>query len=211
MYPKLPAWRGEPDIKKGATVYEDQVLLLMPDMHQMQVKIGIHQAKIDRVKTGLKARTELQGHTVNGEVISVATMSKPTGWWEQNLVRYETIVKLEEQPGLKPGMSASVEVVVVQHENVVRIPVAAVVEEDKQFWCWVKTAQGPVKRSLKLGDSNDQFLVVESGVEEGDEVVLNPLDLLDEAQREALESKQKDEEEKEKQGQAPAQPAAPAA
>jgi len=211
MYPKLPAWRGEPDIKKGATVYEDQVLLLMPDMHQMQVKIGIHQAKIDRIKTGLKARTELQGHAVNGEVISVATMSKPTGWWEQNLVRYETVVKLEEQPGLKPGMSASVEIVIVQHENVVRIPVAAVVEEDKQFWCWVKTKQGPVKRSLKLGDSNDQFLVVESGVEEGDEVVLNPLDLLDEAEREALESKQKNEEEKDKQDQPPAQPAAPAA
>lgn len=209
MHPKQPVWMDEPEIKKGATVHEDQVLLIMPDMKHMQVKIGIHESKIDRIKAGLKARTELQGQTVLGEVLTVATMSKPTGWWAQNLVKYDTVVKLEEKPGLKPGMSTAVEIIIVQHENVLTVPVAAVVEDDKVFWCWVQTKTGPVKRELKLGDSNDQFLVVESGLTEGENVVLNPLDLLDEAQLAALETKQKaKEEEQKKEEEKKAAPAA---
>lgn len=208
MYPKQPVWRDEPDIKKGATVHEDQVLLIMPDMRQMEVKIGIHESKIDRVKVGLKARTELQGQTVHGEVTTVATMSKPTGWWAQNLVKYDTVVKLEEKPGLKPGMSTAVEIIIAQHEDVLSVPVAAVVEDDKVFWCWVQTKTGPVKRELKLGDSNDQFIVVESGLAEGEDVVLNPLDLLDEAQRDALETKQQEKEEEVKLDDAKAPAAA---
>ena len=36
------------------------------------------------------------------------------------------------------------------------------------------TAEGPRRRAIKLGDSNDVFTVVEAGLKEGDEVVLNP-------------------------------------
>ena len=42
-------------------------------------------------------------------------------------------------------------------------------------FCWVKTAEGVEKRSLQLGDSNERFTVVEAGLQEGDEVVLNPI------------------------------------
>ena len=54
------------------------------------------------------------------------------------------------------------------------IPVAAVVETDEGDLCWVKTAKGAQRRKIKLGDSNDVFTVVEAGLKEGDQVVLNP-------------------------------------
>jgi len=69
---------------------------------------------------------------------------------------------------------------------VLTIPVAAVVQTEEGDFCWVKTAEGPQRRSLRLGDSNDRFIVVESGAEEGDEVVLNPLAFIEEAQSEVL-------------------------
>ena len=39
---------------------------------------------------------------------------------------------------------------------------------------------------MQLGDSNNQFIVVEAGLKEGDEVVLNPLAFIEEAQTDAL-------------------------
>jgi multidrug efflux pump subunit AcrA (membrane-fusion protein) len=102
------------------------------------------------------------------------------------VVKYDTIVELPPLEGLKPGMSAEVEVILDRHQDVLTIPVAAVVQTEEGDFCWVKTAEGSQRRSLDLGDSNDQFLVVESGVKEGDEVVLNPLAFIEEAQSEVL-------------------------
>jgi HlyD family secretion protein len=188
MYPSVAEWMQEPDIKKGATVHEDQVLLIIPDLKQMQVKLGVHESKVDRVKPGMRARMRLKDKEIAGEVVSVASMTKPTGWWNGNMVRYDTIVKLDQQPGLKPGMTGAVEVFLSQYDDVLRAPVAAVIEENGEFWCWVDSLRGrPVKTSVKLGDTDDKFIIVESGLSEGDRVVLNPRDLLEEAQREALQ------------------------
>ena len=117
----------------------------------------------------------LPDKTLQGSVAAVASVTQPAGWWTGNVVRYDTIIQLPSLPGLRPGMSAEVEVLIARHEDVLKIPVAAVVETDEGNFCWVKMAEATVRRMLELGDSNDVFTVVESGLQEGDEVLLNPL------------------------------------
>ncbi len=185
IYPSGEAWKEAPDIEEGATVHKDQVLLLMPDLSQMHVKVGIHESIIDRIKPGLTARVTLPGKTLEGDVSSVASVTRPAGWWTGNVVKYDTIVELPSVEGLKPGMSVEVEVIMARHENVLMIPAAAVIETNKGHACWVETAQGTERRALGLGDSSDMFIVVEAGVKEGEEVILNPLAFIEEAQTEA--------------------------
>ena len=71
-------------------------------------------------------------------------------------------------------MTAVVKVVVAEHKDVLSVPVAAVVEAENGHLCWVQTATGIQPRSLELGDSNDEFIVVLGGLNEGDKVLLNP-------------------------------------
>ena len=59
IYPSAARWKNAPEIEEGATVHMDQVLLLMPDLSKMQVKVGIHESVIDRIKPGLEARVTL--------------------------------------------------------------------------------------------------------------------------------------------------------
>jgi len=186
IYPSTAKWKQTPDITEGATVRKDQVLLLMPDLSKMQVRVGIHESIVDRIKPGLAARVTLPDKTLGGKVSSVASVTRPAGWWTGNVVKYDTIIELPSVEGLKPGMSAEVEVIMDRHEDVLTIPVAAVVETEEGEFCWVKTVDGPKRRSLHLGDTNDQFIVVEAGLKEGDEVVLNPLAFIEEAQSEVL-------------------------
>jgi len=187
IYPSAAAWKNAPEIEEGSTVHMDQVLLLMPDLSQMQVKVGIHESMVDRIKPGLAARITLPDRTLDGEVSSVAPVTRPAGWWTGNVVKYDTIIKLPSVPGLKPGMSAEVEVILARHENVLTIPVAAVVETAQGDFCWVRTTEGArQRRTLQLGDTNDNFIVVKAGLEEGDEVVLDPLASIEEAQTLAL-------------------------
>jgi len=186
IHPSAAEWKETPDIEEGATVRQDQVLLIIPDLTKMQVKVGIHESKVDRVKPGMTARIALQDLEIDGKVDTVASITKPAGWWTGNVVKYDTMIQIDSPEGLKPGMSAEVEIVLAEHSNVLTIPVAAVVETGSEFSCWVKTPSGPRRRPLRLGDSNDQFVVVEAGVKEGDDVVLNPVAFVSEAHDEAL-------------------------
>ncbi|MHC4867128.1 MAG: efflux RND transporter periplasmic adaptor subunit [Planctomycetota bacterium] len=186
IHPSAAKWKDAPEVEEGANVHTNQVLLMVPDLSKMQVKLGIHESIIDRIKPGLPAKVILQDSTIMGEVSSVAEVTRPAGWWTGNVVKFDTIVALDSETELKPGMSAEVEVTLAWYEDVLTIPVAAVVEIEQEYFCWVMTTDGPQQRTLQLGDTNDQFILVEAGLKERDEVVLNPLAFIEQAQTDAL-------------------------
>ncbi len=188
IYPSAAAWKRTPDITQGATVRHDQVLLLIPDLTRMRVKVGIHESVIDRVHEGLKAVVTLPERTLEAAVTKVAKVTRPSGWWTGNVVKYDTWIDLPTTEGLKPGMSAEVDVILAEFHDVITIPVAAVIETVDGAFCWVQTAGGVERRRLALGESNDAFIIVKSGLEEGEQVVLNPTAFLEEAEREAARS-----------------------
>lgn len=189
IFPSAAAWKEQPDIEEGASVREDQVLLVMPDLESMQVQVGIHESKVDRLRVGMPARVQLQDGYVDGEVAEIASVTKGGGWWNGNIVSYDTVVKLEKNDELKPGMSVAVEVFLAKYTDILSVPVAAVLELDGEFFCWVDTGKDvPEKRTVKVGDSNDTFVLIEEGLSQGEQVVLNPRDFVEEAESASLES-----------------------
>jgi len=174
IHPNAASWESGP-IEEGTRVYKNQVMLLMPDLSKMQVKVGINESVVDRVKVGQKSSVKLADMTLAGTVSSVASITKPAGWWTANEVNYDTMISLPAGHGLRPGMSAETKVTIASYEDVLTIPVAAIVESGDDHFCWVQTADGPLRRQLKIGDSNGVFMVVEQGLTEGDEVILNPI------------------------------------
>jgi HlyD family secretion protein len=74
-------------------------------------------------------------------------------------------------------MSAEVEIAVAEYEDVLLIPVAAIVETEGGAFCWVKSSNGARRTRITLGDSDDVFSIITDGISEGDEVLLNPAPL----------------------------------
>jgi multidrug efflux pump subunit AcrA (membrane-fusion protein) len=114
----------------------------MPDLTKMQVRVGIHESVIQRIKPGQRAEVALPDRTLIGTVSFVSPVTRPAGWWTGNVVKFDTIVKLPEVEGLKPGMSAEVRIVLDRYRNVLLVPVGAVLETIDGDFCWVKTHQG---------------------------------------------------------------------
>ena len=181
IYPSNAKWKDTPDITEGASVRKDQVLLLMPDLSRMQVQVGVHESVVERVKAGLDVRVTLPDRTLEAKVSRVSTVASPTGWWTGNVVTYDTIIELPSVEGLKPGMSAQVEIILESHQDVISVPVAAVIESEGQSFVWVKAGDEVERRLVELGDTNDVFVVVERGLAVGEEVALNPLAYAEEA------------------------------
>jgi HlyD family secretion protein len=191
IYPSAAAWKNTPDITEGATVRKDQVLLLMPDLETMQVKVGIHESVVERVRVGMKAEVTLPDFQVEGVVKSISSVTRPAGWWTGNVVKYDTVIELPQVEGLKPGMTAEVKVVLAEYEDVVQVPVSAIVDTPDAQYCWVWSETGATKRKIETGDTDEKFVVIRSGIKAGDEVVLNPSAYYEEAQAEAMKAPQR--------------------
>ena len=176
VYPKSEDWKSTPDVAEGATVHHDQELLLMPDLSQMQVKVGIHESMIDKIAPGLPATVTLPGRTLKGKVVSVASTARPAAWYNGNMVKYDAIIKLPSVEGLKPGMSAQVDIVVAEHVDVFTIPLSAVGETDEGTFCWVvREGKDPLRQSVQLSDNNESHAVVVSGLTAGERVLVRAL------------------------------------
>lgn len=188
IYPTGEEWKDTPEIEEGATVRKDQTLLLMPDLTQMQVKVGIHESVVKRVRAGMTANITLNRELISAEVTYVASVAKPASWWNGNVVKYDAIVSLPPKEGLRSGMSAEVEIVMVSYEDVLTVPVAACIETENEFACWVQHDSGVERRTLDVGDSSNMFVLIRNGVSAGEQVILDPLANVPEAQIEAARS-----------------------
>jgi HlyD family secretion protein len=174
IYPSSAAWKDTPDVTVGAGVRRDQTLLLMPNLSKMQVKVGVHESIIARVHVGMDANVTLANRVLKGKVTSVASVARPAGWWTGNVVKYDVIIDVPPLEDLKPGMTAEVDLLLATYEDALVIPVASVTQTDVGCFCWVKRGDGYVRNPILLGDGNEIFLVVEQGLEAGDEVALSP-------------------------------------
>jgi multidrug resistance efflux pump len=176
-----------PQIEEGAQVRERQTILRIPDLTKMQVKVAVHESKVESIKRGMPARIKIQDRTFQGVVESVANQPEPTSFFSASVKEYATIVRiLGETTGLKPGMTAEVEILVDHLQNVLKVPVAAVVEQGGKHYCWVRVAEDRYeRRELVVGKSNDEFVEVKDGISEGDAVALNPRAVFAEARANA--------------------------
>lgn len=178
-------------IEEGAKVRESQNIIRLPDLTQMQVKVLVNETKVEKVQPGMPATIKIRDDRFYGEVKSVASQAEPSRWGSSSVKDYATIVRIDEtltNGKLKPGMTAEVEVVVRELENILAVPLLGIVEIGAKYYCWVKKSPGTFdKRSVKIGVSNDKYIQIVDGVNEGDEVVLNPRSMFPEA-RESIET-----------------------
>ncbi|MGB9603499.1 MAG: efflux RND transporter periplasmic adaptor subunit [Limisphaerales bacterium] len=166
-------------IREGATVRERQTILTIPDMKSMAVRVKIHESYIKRIKKGLKAKVQVDAFpedVLNGEVTKVSVIpDSGSRWMNPDLKIYPTVVSItDEREWLKPGMSAKVEIMVNRLTNVVYIPLQAVTVVGGKQVCYVLGALKPEMRIIEVGDFNDEFIEVKSGIKEGEKVLLMP-------------------------------------
>ena len=163
-------------IEEGAMVRERQTIIRLPDLKKMQVKVNVHESKVEQMQPNvMRASIRILERDLQGTVTSVASQPESTSFFQASVKEYATVVRIDGEPkGLKPGMTAEVEILVADLKDAIALPVAVVVEQRGAFYCWVKTQEKVERRPLVLGHSNDQFVEVKDGVLEGEEVVLNP-------------------------------------
>lgn len=175
------------EIREGALLRPRQKILSLPNLSQMQVKTSVHESVLDQVKPELTASVRVDAfpeRLYRGTVKSVAVLPDQGGWFGSDTKVYQTIVTIDEPvERLKPGMTAVVEIHIDRLNNVLTVPVQAIVQVGKETACYVADKAEPERRPVKLGRTNDKLVQVLDGVSAGDRVVLNPMAIAEEAEK----------------------------
>jgi hypothetical protein len=101
--------------------------------------------------------------------------AEPTGWRQANVKEYKAFVSIDEPSvDLRSGMTASVTIRCAEVPNALQVPVQAVYAYGDKFYCFVNSAGKWQAKEIVAGPTNDKFYVVESGLDEGDQVSMNP-------------------------------------
>ena len=172
-------WRGEEQIREGATVRERQTIITIPDMSRMSVKVKIHESHIKKVQRGQKARVTLDAfpdELLEGEVTQVAVLpDSEDRWMNPDMKVYRTTIAIQgSRDWLKPGMSAKTEILVDQLPEVLYVPIQAVVPQAGKRLCYVVNGRRLDPREVEVGQFNESFIEIKSGLQEGDLVSLRP-------------------------------------
>lgn len=167
---------GEEQIREGATVRQRQVIITIPDMNAMGVRVKIHESYIKKVKKEMRARIRVESfpdRPIQGKVTKVAILPDSANrWMNPNLKVYKTTIKIEGvHQWLKPGMTAKVEILVDELQDVVFVPIQAVFAEEEEQVCYVH--KGSLRRRVvRTGEYNDEYIQILDGLEIGEKVAL---------------------------------------
>lgn len=158
---------------------------------EMKVDVSLNEVDAAKVKEGNKATLAFDAKPdlrVSGTVVKLDTI----GTVEQGVVSYGAEIRLDEQNDmLKPGMSVSAEIVVTEKTGVLLIPNAALAFENGKAYANVidgamrrrpagaengasrSAAPSLERREIGVGLTDDVNTEVESGLNEGDAVVIS--------------------------------------
>ena len=177
-----------PQIEEGASVRERQKIFSLPDISRMQVNTKVHESQIDKITPGMKARIRVDAFSeteLEGTVLDVAPLPDPTSFFSSDVKVYTTRVKIDKPlSGLRPGMNAEVTILVDRKDNVLSVPVQAILEYSGKDHLAVRTPSGFERREVELGATNDKYVEVTKGITAGVVVAHEPADL-DQREREA--------------------------
>lgn len=181
-------------IKEGVLIRERQTIVRLPDPQRMQVNAKVNESKIRLIKVGMPAvvRVEaLAGEELAGEVTKVFAYANRSRWSSSTVKEFSVIVEIKNAPpDLRTGSSAEVRIRVNESPSELLVPVQAVLEQNGKHYCVWNKDGGFVAKEVEIGPTNDSQVVINSGVTDSDEVVMNPRAFLDELNLPELPAKE---------------------
>jgi HlyD family secretion protein len=115
---------------------------------------------------------------LDGEVTQVGVLPDSRNrWMNPDMKVYLTTITIKgTNDWLKPGMSAKVEVFANCLSNVVYVPVQAVSPSEGKQVCYVADGRKSDRRTVEVGDFNDEFIEIKGGLKEGERVLLRAME-----------------------------------
>ena len=180
----LPNFRSQgsfgqstPPFKEGDNAWTGAEIAEIPDLSEMYVDLKLEEVDRGKLKLGQDVRLRVDAipdkeFTATLDWISpiAALIFRGGSTAEKTFPARATIAHLD--PRLRPGMSASTEIIIERQANSLLIPARASFSKGGKPAVYQQVGKGFVTRPIEVGKQNDDDVIVTSGLKEGDVVTL---------------------------------------
>lgn len=140
------------------------------NLTNMTMNLNISETDINKVEKGQEVEIELsaiEDVTYQGTITSIDNV----GTYSSSGTTFSAVVTFENDGNVKPGMSASCEILLEQAEDCIAVPIEAVQTKDDEKYVVVVNDDGTTKEvTIETGISNDSYVEVTSGLEGGETI-----------------------------------------
>jgi len=169
-------WRP---LRVGDQVWEGQRVANIIDPSEMWVRCDINEADIERVKIGQPALVRVPAigtQELSGKVKDIDNLARQRSPWEGGIpgknVFAAVIVLTTEEPRLRPGMGATVEIVLEEVNQGVAVPREALFAVGKNLVVYRKEGSGFREIPVEVVKQSNAEASVKGAVKKGDEIAL---------------------------------------
>lgn len=154
----------------GAQVGQGAQVAIISDLSHFKVDGEIADAYGDRIATGGRAVVKIGNEKLDGVVSSVTPLSK------NGVISFSVQLNDDSNRRLRSGLKTDVYVMNAVKEEVMRLTNASYYIGKGEYELFVMNgADEIVKRKVRLGDSNFEYVEVVSGLQPGDKVVISDM------------------------------------
>jgi multidrug resistance efflux pump len=168
-------WEGR-KIGVGSTISPwDPTVATLPDLTKMISLTYINEIDISRVKANQPVTIGIDAFPdkkYTGKVIEVANVGEQLPKSDAKVFEVKILLN-ESDTTLRPAMTTSNVVMTSKLTNVLSVPLECLHAEGNKTFVYKSSGFGIVRQEVKTGVSNDNAVVIEKGLDEGDEVYLN--------------------------------------
>jgi biotin carboxyl carrier protein len=176
VYEQYMAANPRRKIRVGDRVTRSQGLITIPEVGRMTVESSVDEAFVHKVQPGQPATVRLDAYPdlrLTGKVSRVGTVARSSFDRPFEDKRFDLIVDLDPTDAdIRPEMTARVDVLIGELEDRLLLPVNAVFEREGVSVVHVVGLLGVETRPVQLGESNDLYVEVVSGLEPAERVSL---------------------------------------
>ena len=163
-------------VRLGDRVTPSQGIARVVDVSRMLVDASVPERSVHRVHAGQPVTVSLEAFPeleLSGRVATVGALARTTLGQQLDGKRFDVTVELDPTDAeLRPEMTTRVVILVGDRQDVVRVPINAVFENDGMTLVNVLRGRRVEARQVELGEQNRRFVEVMAGVAAGDRVTL---------------------------------------
>ena len=175
-------WSGNKIAVGGSISAWAPIVATLPDLSKMSSKTFVNEVDISKVKVGQHVKIGIDAFPdkkFTGRVLSVANVGQEKSNSDAKVFEVEIAV-FERDTTLRPSMTTSNTIKIASMKEVLSVPIESLHDQDSVVFVLKKKSKKVVRQEIIKGLSNDNAIIIEHGLEEGDKIILNkPEDIAD--------------------------------
>ena len=153
----------------GAQVVQGAKIAIVSDLSHFKIDGEIADTYGDRIATGNKVMVKIGSEKLNGTVSDITPLSK------NGVISFTVQLDNDNHPRLRSGLKTDVYVMNAVKEDVMRIANGSYYVGKGDYELFVINGGNLIKKKIRLGDSNFEFVEVIDGLQPGDKVIISDM------------------------------------